>query len=263
MWIIRLTLLVAQWLALTSSVKGFVHNMLISSYQTPEIYALSFDDDTNNIQLDRVIYGHGGHPWLALNHDRTILYGAEENGWSSYRITSPTDIQFTNFVPTNSRCKNSATTRGDTVIAVSKFPPYPVYGAGRSPCGAVISTRPDGRLDRIIQDISFESGSRIQGMVIDPQGQYLFGADSSENGLWVHQINQATGKLDRSESIDFPIREAGPRRVVMHPSGQFLYVLLQKMSQVAVFEFVPGSGNLKPIIRFTNLTISLLPSSMC
>src|ERR1700760_2917624 len=170
MWIVWITFLVAQWLTFTGNVQCLSHSMFITSYQTPEIFALSFDDVSNELQLKRIIYGHGGHPWLAFNRDRTTLYGAETDGWSSYRIRGPTDLQFTNFIHTGSICNNAAAKRGETVMAVSKFPPYPVYGAGRSGCGVVIETRPDGRLDRIIQNITYSRQSRVQGMAMDPQG---------------------------------------------------------------------------------------------
>jgi carboxy-cis,cis-muconate cyclase len=262
MWIIWISFLVAQWLTYTGKVKGVAHNIFISSYQTPEIFALSFDDQTNELQLNRIMFGHGGHPWLTFNRDRTILYGAELDGWSSYRVKGPTDLQFTNFIQASSRCSTAAARHGETVMAVSKFPPYPVYGASSSPCGAVIGTRTDGRLDRIIQNITYTRDSHVQGMALDPQGRYLFSADGNGNSLWFHQVNKNTGRLEGVEEIDFPLNDVNPRRIVIHPSGQFLYVLLQRTSQVAVFELAPESGNRKPTLRYTNLTISLIPSSM-
>jgi carboxy-cis,cis-muconate cyclase len=262
MWTIRISLVAVQWLALTGNVNGYTHSLLISSFKTPHLFALSFDDETNNFQFERTIFGHGGAPFMAVNREKRMLYAAERDGWSSYRIHGPTSIEFTNYVQLPPSCNNAAVKHGDTVLQIAKNPPFSLYGAGRSPCGVVVGTRPDGGLDRVVQNITYLAQSRVQGMAMDPSGRYLYSADGRDNGLWVHRIDPSTGRLDRGEALDFPMNDAKPRRIAVHPNGRFLYVLLQKLSRVAVFEILmPSSNSGKPTVRFTNLTIALIPSS--
>jgi carboxy-cis,cis-muconate cyclase len=275
MWNPRISLLVAFWVGFTAvPCNSSIHNLFVSSFKTPHIFSLSYDDETQALNLKSTIYGHNGHPWLALNHDKTTLYASERDGWSSYHIDSPQNLVQNGFVNIRngcgaksqrgsgdgpSRADPSGVKHGETIFAVSKRPPYLVYGTGRNPCGVVISTGPDGRLERVVQNVTYNGQSRVQGMAIDPNGRFLFSADGRDNGLWVHNINGQNGRLDRGESLDFPIDDAKPRRIVIHPSGRFLYVLLQKMAQVAVFEIITDRG--RPTMRFTNVTISLIPSS--
>jgi carboxy-cis,cis-muconate cyclase len=276
MWHPRIALLTALWLGLsTISCNGYMHNLFVTSFKTPHIFTLSYNDENNAFTLESTLYGHSGHPWLALNHDKTTLYATERDGWSSYRIDGPQNLVQTGFVDIHSGCgaKSQRSSgdgpsragadgikHGETVFAVSKIPPYALYGSGRNPCGVVVSTGPDGRVERVVQNVTYNGQSRVQGMAVDPQGRYLFSADGRDNGLWVHTINAQTGRLDRGESLDFPIDDSKPRRIVIHPTGRFLYVLLQKMAQVAVFEIITERGQ-RPAMRFTNVSISLIPSS--
>jgi hypothetical protein len=55
-----------------------------------------------------------------------------------------------------------------------------------------------------------------------------------------------------------PVAAAGPLGVLAHPGGRYLYVLLRKRLQIAVFEVVGGERAMD--LRYTNTTISLVPN---
>jgi 6-phosphogluconolactonase (cycloisomerase 2 family) len=241
--------------------------LFVSSDRTPHIFKLSFDNTSNFLALTQTTFGHGGAPWMSFNADRTVLYTSERDAWSSYKVDQSKDLTFMNSInlPT---CVNRSQEQGSvnrrrrgTVLYVSPHEGSKVYGAGRESCGVVMATTPDGRFDRIVQNVTYHEASQIGGLAMDPLGRFLFAADQGDNGLWVYRVNSANGKLEAGGVLDFPIEDARPKRIVIHPRGGFAYVLLQKLCQVAVFEVVSRGDKQKPFLRYTKTTISLLPNS--
>jgi len=242
--------------------------IFVSSARTPQIFALGFDNETSSLYLTRTLFGNGGSPWLAFNWDKSALYTAERNMWTSYKVVGTDGLEAMNSVdvpycPAQNRDPGSTNggKRGDTVVYASPRRGGAVYGSGGKSCGVVIGTGPDGRFRGLLQNITYHSSSKIGGMAMDSEGKFLYAADQNDSGLWVYRVNQQTGRLESGGVLDFPIEDARPRRIVIHPSGQYAYVLLQKLCQVAIFEVHSRGDYEKPYLRFTNTTIALLPFS--
>jgi 6-phosphogluconolactonase (cycloisomerase 2 family) len=102
--------------------------------------------------------------------------------------------------------------------------------------------------------LSAASGSPLQlpvaafGLAIDPIGKVLYAANGSDAVL-AFRIDSTSGSLTSigSFSTGQGISGAGPKEVVVHPSGKFLYVSDQEGDSVSGFAIDPSSGALGAI----------------
>lgn len=143
-------------------------------------------------------------------------------------------------------------------LLAAKQPPYNVYGnpfydyAGY---GNVFSVDSKGALEKNIQDYEYAPNSGIHGMVFDPTESYLYSADLRANKIWTHKKEGETGKLALVGSIDAPLPSDHPRWVEMHPSGNYLYALMEAGNRLAVY--VIDEHTHMPV--FTHITYPLIP----
>jgi carboxy-cis,cis-muconate cyclase len=143
-------------------------------------------------------------------------------------------------------------------LLAAKKPPYNVYGnpfydyAGY---GNVFSVDSKGALEKNIQDYEYAPNSGIHGMVFDPTESYLYSADLRANKIWTHKKDSETGKLTIVGSIDAPLPSDHPRWVEMHPTGNYLYALMEAGNRLAVY--VIDENTHMPV--FTHITFPLIP----
>jgi carboxy-cis,cis-muconate cyclase len=157
-------------------------------------------------------------------------------------------------------CAPETKTRAIFLLAAKK-PPYNVYGnpfydyAGY---GNVFSVNKDGAMESNIQNYEYSPESAIHGMVFDSTETYLYSADMWANRIWAHRKDNQTGKLTLVGSVDAPAPGDHPRWVEMHPSGTYLYVLMEAGNNLAVY--VIDQETHMPV--FTQLTYPLIPPGM-
>lgn len=212
---------------------------------------------TNSLKEVGRFNAHAGHPWLSWGFDRQTLYGAERDGWSSYQITAYNELSFQSNLTLRGRCDGGDYKHGTTSVIAEQKSPYNVYGAGRSPCGNVMSSRVDGSLERIVQNITYQPSSRVHGMALDSEARYLYSADTKANGIWTHQVDPVKGTLTRARFKAHSEANARPRRIVLHPRSNFLYVLLSKLNKVAVYSISNEAAG--PQLTETGLSYNLVP----
>ena len=153
--------------------------------------------------------------------------------------------------------KSITNTRAIFVLG-AKQPPYNVYGnpfydhAGH---GNVFSVSNDGVLERNIQNYEYSPKSGIHGMVFDRAEMYLYSADLRANKIWTHKKDTGTGQLALINVQEAPAPGDHPRWVAIHPSGHYLYVLMEAGNRLAVYLIDEHSH----IPAFTNITYPLIP----
>ena len=106
-----------------------------------------------------------------------------------------------------------------------------------------------------IQNFELDPKSGIHGMVFDPTEMYLYSADLRANKIWTHKKDGQSGQLTLVGSIDAPDSGDHPRWVEMHPSGAYLYVLMEAGNRLAVY--VIDERSHMPV--FTHVTFPLIP----
>ncbi|KAE9988881.1 hypothetical protein EG328_005591 [Venturia inaequalis] len=194
---------------------------------------------------------------MSLSFNKKTLYAAERDGWSSYRVLGPREIAFQSNLTLRGRCDGADFKHGTTNVLAGQRAPYSIYGAGRSPCGNVIGSGVDGSFDHLVQNVTYKADSRIYGMAHDPSGNYIYSADPSSNGLWTHKVDPVTGLLTAAWLTAHPEAKARPRRLAVHPSGNYLYVVLSRLNKVAVYSI---KRNLNaPQLVYTGKSFSLVP----
>jgi carboxy-cis,cis-muconate cyclase len=99
----------------------------------------------------------------------------------------------------------------------------------------VFSINGDGTLKENIQNYEYAPNSGIHGMVFDPTETYLYSADLLANKIWTHKKDHETGLLTLVGSIDAPAPTDHPRWVEMHPSGNYLYTLMEAGNRLAIY----------------------------
>lgn len=131
-------------------------------------------------------------------------------------------------------------TRAIFCLAANK-PPYAVYGNpfyDHAGFGNVFSTDSTGKLHENIQNYEYEPKTGIHGMVFDKEEQYLYSADLRANKVWTHKKN-SDGTLEYVGDVEAPNAIDHPRWVEIHPSGKFLYVLMEAGNNLAVYTIDP------------------------
>jgi carboxy-cis,cis-muconate cyclase len=156
---------------------------------------------------------------------------------------------------------NDASTKTRAIFVLAgKKPPYNVYGnpfydyAGFGNNFAVDSS---GGLREIVQNYEYSPETAIHGMVFDPSESYLYSADMWANKIWCHQKDAATGQLSIVGSVDAPKHHDCPRWVEMHPSGDFLYALMEAGNTLAVYKISKDTH----IPEYTGTSYPLVPQS--
>ena len=168
---------------------------------------------------------------------------------------TPTDaISYQRLASASSSTTN---TRAIFVLA-AKAPPHNVYGnpfydfAGY---GNVFSVDENGTLKSNVQNYEYVPHSGVHGMVFDSTETYLYSADLRGNKIWAHRKDSETGHLRLIGSIDAPDAGDHPRWVEIHPSGAYLYVLMEAGNRLAVY--VIDEQSHMPV--FTHITYPLVP----
>ena len=169
----------------------------------------------------------------------------------------PANITF----PPAEASKAETNTRAIFLLAAQK-PPYAVYcnpfynHAGH---GTVFAVSPSGALATAAQQYAYQPDSGIHGMVFDPTETYLYSADLRANKLWVHRKADVTPASDPNAapatpdaapeptsnhlalvgSVDAPDPRHHPRWVALHPSGAYLYALMEKGNRLLEYVIDP------------------------
>lgn len=185
--------------------------------------------------------------------------------WSSFAVKSPTDITHEASHPIGGHPKASEATTNTRAIFLlaARSPPYHVYANpfyNHAGYGNVFSVSPTGTLHQNTQNYPYQENTGIHGMVFDPPTEtYLYSADLTANKLWVHR-KEPSGALDPTPvgSVDAPSPGDHPRWVAMHPTGQYLYALMEAGNRLC--EYVVDPDTHMPV--YTHHSFPLIPTGL-
>lgn len=143
--------------------------------------------------------------------------------------------------------------------------------------GSVFAVDPSsGALAANLQNYPYQPDAAIHGMVFDPSGLFLYSADMGANKLWVHRRRRAGAghepacdvdalsepgswpELDLVGSVSAPDPNDKPRWVAMHPTGRYLYALMEKGNRLC--EFVVDPSTHLPV--YTHRHFPLIPPAI-
>ncbi|KAF2469481.1 3-carboxy-cis,cis-mucoante lactonizing enzyme [Lindgomyces ingoldianus] len=238
------------------------HHLMVGTWTPPGIIVtVEFDDEALSLKVTKKTEIPQNEPisWMTFDHRRMNIYGASMKKWSSHVVTSPSEIVHSSSHPMGGHPKAAEADTGTRAIFVlaAKKPPYCVYGNpfyDYANYGNVFSVKEDGSIDKHIQDYEYCDKSAIHGMVFDPTETYLYSADMWANRLWCHKKHN-DGTVELVGSVDAPAKGDHPRWVEIHPSGKYLYALMEAGNRLC--EYVIDEKTRLPV--YTHKSYPLIP----
>jgi 6-phosphogluconolactonase (cycloisomerase 2 family) len=98
----------------------------------------------------------------------------------------------------------------------------------------------------------------------DRTGRFIVVPDKGLDKVFVYRLDTAKGKLVPGSPADVVSRAgAAPRHVDFHPAKPFAYVINELDSTIAVYQFEPDQGVLKPLQVHTTLPTSYTGNNTC
>ncbi|MCJ1415032.1 hypothetical protein MMC32_001362 [Xylographa parallela] len=243
-----------------------LHHLMIGTWTPPgAIFTVEFDDESLSLRLIKKTTIPHDEPisWMTFDHTKKNIYGASMKKFSSYNVVSSSEIVHHASHPIGGHPQASSSdsnTRAIFVLA-AKEAPFNVYGnpfykyAGY---GNVFSVNESGGLESNIQNYEYSPDSAIHGMVFDASETYLYSADMWGDKIWTHKKDSETGHLTLVGSLSASSTGDHPRWVEIHPSGMYLYVLMEAGNNLAVY--VIDERTHMPV--FTHMTYPLVPPGL-
>jgi 6-phosphogluconolactonase len=259
----------------------------VGTYNTPVdggagngkgIYLFEMNAATGELTLLKLAAAARNPSWLCLDPSGRHLYSGNEifdyNGNSgsvtAYGVNRETgDLQLLNVVSSEGTGPAYLSVRpsGKYLLVADYFggsiSVLPVLSTGAlgsavythrdtDPVGKTVpSTGPAG-------SFAFSGHDKPHAHMIDsdPSGRFVLYTDLGQDRIYLHRFDEATGKLtpvQGSPYVSLPGGD-GPRHLVFHGNGKWLYSLQEEASTVVFFLFDPETGALRP-----QQTISTLP----
>ncbi|RMY59187.1 hypothetical protein D0865_02204 [Hortaea werneckii] len=218
------------------------HHLMIGTWTPPgAIFTVEFDDETRSLELIKRTEIPQDQPisWMNFSHDRKNIYGAGMKKWGSYSVQSPTEIKHDSSIAMGGhpRANDSDTKTRAIFVLGAKKAPYLVYGNPFYDHAGFInvhSVHPDGSLKENVQNAPLDEKSAVHGM------------------------DMQTGLLTLVGSVTAPDPNDHPRWVEIHPSGAYLYALMEGGNRLCVYCIDPETR--MPV--YTRKTYPLIPPGM-
>ncbi|CAM1506394.1 Fc.00g060350.m01.CDS01 [Cosmosporella sp. VM-42] len=227
-----------------------VHHLMVGTWTPPGvIFTFAFDDEKLTVELVKRTEIPSDEPisWMTFSHDKKAIYGAAMKKWSSFAVKSPTEIIHQTSQPMlhdPNASLSTTNTRAIFLLAAQK-PPYGVYcnpfysHAGHGSVFTVDNST--GALESNVQNYEYQPDSGIHGMVFDPTETYLYSADLKANKIWVHRKTGTGPELELVGDVVCPDERDHPRWVAIHPTGNYLYVLMEKGNRICEYLIDPST----------------------
>ncbi|KXJ89756.1 carboxy-cis,cis-muconate cyclase [Microdochium bolleyi] len=244
-----------------------IHHLMVGTWTPPgAIFTFAFDDEKLTLELVKRTEIPKDEPisWMTFDHKKKNIYGAAMKKWNSFAVKSPTEIvhEASHSMDHDPQASLATTNTRAIFLLSAKKPPYSVYcnpfykHAGH---GAVFAVSDSGKLETNTQNYEYEPGTAIHGMVFDPTETYLYSADMYRNKIWVHKKrspgSETDGEVELVGAVECPDPKDHPRWVAMHPTGNYLYALME--SGNVLREYVIDSTTHMPV--YTHHAYPLIP----
>ena len=232
---------------MTPSTQSFLFVSGYASLEQPGILYFSFDESTGEIKpvgsytgvnTPSFVIAHPNGKWLyAVSETGKDSHGVSGSVWSFRFIREPFSIQPINQQTSSGDwpCHLQLDATGSWLIATN-------YGTGNS---AVYPILEDGSLGEMTDFVQHEGsgpnkerqeGPHAHSSIFTPDNHLAIIADLGIDQLVIYQFDQANGKLLPHSSVS-TTPGAGPRHLVFHPNGRWLYTSNELNSTVSLYEY--------------------------
>lgn len=231
------------------------------------IHAFRFDDESGQLRLLKRT-SDVEHPFfMVVSPDGERLYSIDTDNFgddrddfvTAFRINPETGgVTRLNQQSTRGRasCYLDIDSTGKTVVVAN-------YSSGDI---AALPVNDDGSLAEAASFIRHEGSSvdpkRQQApfghcLKISPDNRFALAADLGIDKVLIYRLDAASAKLAVNEAQPFATVDpgSGPRHLIFHPSGRYVYVINELSNTVSSFNYDSKAGMLK-----NRQTISTLPA---
>jgi 6-phosphogluconolactonase len=222
------------------------------------IYRLFFNTMTGALRLDGLAAKAADPSFLAMHPRGRVLYAVNEvsefggqptGAVSAFAVGQTTGtLTFLNQLPSHGKapCYVSVDRTGRTVLVAN-------YGSGSI---ATMTVRQDGRLGAVRTIVQHEGhGANAERqeaphahcIVTDPGNRYVLAVDLGTDAVLVYSFDERSGSIARKAAGVATKAGAGPRHLVFHPNGRFVYVVNELDSTLLAYAYGGESGSLEEV----------------
>lgn len=268
----------AGWAQITAG-RDFAY---VGTYTSPGgngegIYLYQFDPGTGALSHRELVAQTPNPSWIAIHPSKRFLYAineVEHYGGNSGSVSAfAIDAATGHLQALNVKSSEGAGPAYICIDASGKFALVANYAGGTI---AVLPILADGTLGSAV-DVHRDSGSigpthvadappgsfAISGhdtphahiILPDLNNRFVLATDLAQDRIYVYRFDSATGKLTPASQpyASLPAGD-GPRHLVFHPNGRWLYSIQEESSTIAFFHYDPSTGSLA-----AQQTLSALP----
>ena len=239
---------------MTQSTRSFLFVSGYASVEQPGILSFSFDESTGEIRqvgsytgvnTPSFVIAHPNGKWLyAVSETGKDSHGVLGSVWSFRFIREPFSIQPINEQTSSGDwpCHLQLDATGSWLIATN-------YGTGNA---ALYPLQADGSLGEMTDFVQHhgtgpntarQEGPHAHSSIFTPDNRFAIIADLGIDQLVIYEFESSTGKLLLHSSVN-TTPGAGPRHLVFHPNGKWLYTSNELNSTVSLYEYDSANGTL-------------------
>ncbi len=255
------------WLPAAVASESHVYFGTYTGAKSKGIYVSRFDSAAGRLSTPQLAAETRNPSFLAVHPTEQFLYAVgevdETQGRRAGAVTAyAIDRKTGRLTPLNQRTSGGTGPCHLSVDATGKCVLVANYGSGSIaafPIGA------DGRLGEAASTIQHtgssvnlqrQAGPHAHFICPSPDNRYALAADLGLDKVLVYQLDAATAKLTAHDPSSAVVAHgAGPRHLVFHPNGKFVYVINEMALTVTTFSYDAARAAL-----FEEQTVSTLPA---
>jgi 6-phosphogluconolactonase len=207
-----------------------------------------FDLTTGTLATPNFLLESSAPAYFVLGRDERLLYTCNSEGFvSAYKVDpSKGELTFLNKQPTGG---------GDpSYVSLDKNEKYVFVANYQGGSIAAWAVKPDGSLGErtaFIQHYGHSINPKRQtrafahSIIVDPSNRFVLVADLGLDKLFVYRFDSSTGTLTPNSTPFVAVAPgSGPRHVIFHPNGKWVYLLTEMGSTVHFFHWDGRHGKL-------------------
>jgi 6-phosphogluconolactonase len=128
---------------------------------------------------------------------------------------------------------------------------------------SVFAIQPDGSLGERTAFMQ-QTGSSVNpqrqkhayahSIIVDPDNHFALACDLGADKVFVYRFNEKDGSLTTNDPPSVSLKPgSGPRHIVFHPNGKFVYVINELSSRILVLSWDSDKGVLTPTMSISTL----------
>lgn len=231
------------------------------------IYACEFDPITGQLSAPQLAAAAKNAAFLALHPRGRFVYAVSEMSDASGKTGGAVaawarDAATGQLTPLNQQASGGAGPCHVSVDQSGQCALVANYGSGSL---AALPIRPDGSLGEAVSVIQHhgsgvntnrQAGPHAHQIVTDPANRFALVCDLGLDKVFVYRLDPARATLTPNEPPFASVAPgSGPRHLVFHPQGKFVFVLNEMAATITVFQWDSATGRLTEVE-----TVATLPA---